>query len=108
MVRRWRRVVLCFCHLNIIVVSIIRVYNRPSVSLTNDWIEMETRLGPIPIADGLGKEVIHRFQTPIISGDYWYTDSSFEEMQLRIRNYRPTWKLNVTEPGKGKIMSVSF
>lgn len=76
------------------VTVIIRLY----LGFPEYGIDFETRLGAIPIADGMGKEVIHRFQTSIKSGDTWYTDAGWEELQLRRRDYRPTWKLNTTEP----------
>ena len=28
----------------------------------------------------------------------WYTDANGRDMQKRVFNYRPTWKLNVTDP----------
>jgi hypothetical protein len=34
----------------------------------------------------------------VASEGYLYTDSNGREMQQRLLNYRPTWKLNVTEP----------
>lgn len=84
----------------------------------NDWISLTIRLtdgqsnievdwvvGPVPIDDGIGKEVIIQYNssalaTPAKGEDSvaWYTDSNGREFQKRIRNYRPTWKLNPTEP----------
>lgn len=77
------------------VSTVVRVYRGLP------FIEIVSKIGPIDISDGMGKEVIHRFDTPIQSGSSWYTDSSWEEMQLRVRNYRPTWTLNVTNPVAG-------
>jgi hypothetical protein len=51
-----------------------------------------------------GKEIISRFSTNISSDGYLYTDSNGREMQQRLLNYRPTWKLNVTEPVAGKYV----
>ena len=28
----------------------------------------------------------------------WYTDANGRDMQKRVLNFRPTWKLNVTDP----------
>lgn len=45
-----------------------------------------------------GKEVVMSLNgTGINNRREFYTDSMGMEMQKRIRNYRPTWKLNVTE-----------
>lgn len=64
-------------------------------------VEVEWTVGAVPIADGLGKEVIARYTTNIATAGVWYTDSNGREMIRRQRNHRPTWKLNVTEPVAG-------
>jgi len=64
-------------------------------------IEFEYTVGPIPIADGQGKEIISRFHTDIQSQSTWYTDSNGREWQQRVRNSRPTWKWNPTQPVAG-------
>jgi hypothetical protein len=84
--------------------SIVRLFQMAQWT----FVEIETRLQAIPIADGLGKEIIHRFQTPVQSNDVWYTDSGWEEMQYRRRNYRPTWKLNVTQPVSGNYFPINM
>jgi len=66
------------------------------------FLEFEYTIGPIDIADGLGKEVITRYATRGFPTDKtWYTDSQGLEMQQRRYNFRPTWSLNVTEPVAG-------
>ena len=61
--------------------------------------EFQWLVGPIPIEDGKGKEVIVTFEVPTVrSARIFYTDSNGRQMVERIRNYRPTWKLNQTEP----------
>ena len=67
----------------------------------------EYTIGPIPKGDGLGKEVISRFSTNLTTGGVWYTDANGREMQKRVRNYRPTWTLNVTEPVAGNYYPVN-
>ncbi|KTG40307.1 hypothetical protein cypCar_00007611 [Cyprinus carpio] len=42
-------------------------------------LELEWTVGPVPVADGLGKEVITRLDTDIKSSDYFYTDSNGRE-----------------------------
>lgn len=37
----------------------------------------------------------------------FYTDSNGLEMQLRKLNYRPTWKLNVSEPVAGNYYPIN-
>ena len=38
------------------------------------------------------------FTADMLSDGVWYTDSNGRDMQKRVFNYRPTWKLNVTDP----------
>ncbi|TRY82085.1 hypothetical protein DNTS_024091 [Danionella cerebrum] len=46
-------------------------------------LELEWTVGPVPVADGLGKEVITRFDTDIKSTGYFYTDSNGREVLER-------------------------
>jgi lysosomal alpha-mannosidase len=64
-------------------------------------VEVVADVGPIPIADGRGKEVITRFSAKIASNSLLFTDAQGGEMQQRQLNYRPTWKLHVNEPVAG-------
>ena len=69
--------------------------------------EFEYTVGPIPIRDNWGKEVITRFDTDIKSTKLFYTDANGREMQKRELNFRPTWKLDVTEPVAGNYYPVN-
>lgn len=69
--------------------------------------EFEYTVGSIPVGDDWGKEVITRFDTDIKSDQLFYTDANGREMQERKRNYRPTWKLNITEPVAGNYYPVN-
>jgi lysosomal alpha-mannosidase len=64
-------------------------------------VEVVADVGPIPIADGRGKEVISRFSAKIASNSLLFTDAQGGEMQQRQLNYRPTWRLHVNEPVAG-------
>ncbi|OQR96352.1 lysosomal alpha-mannosidase [Thraustotheca clavata] len=59
-------------------------------SLTVEWT-----VGPIPIDDHQGKEVILRFDTNLASNKRWYTDSNGLEFVERVRDYRETWNLTL-------------
>lgn len=48
--------------------------------------------------DHLGKEIISRFHTGLSTNSTWYTDSNCRDFFKRQKDYRPTWKLDVTEP----------
>uniref|UniRef100_A0A5F9CDH8 Alpha-mannosidase n=1 Tax=Oryctolagus cuniculus TaxID=9986 RepID=A0A5F9CDH8_RABIT len=51
-------------------------------------LELEWTVGPIPVGDKWGKEVISRFDTPLDTKGYFYTDSNGREILKRRRNYR--------------------
>nr|XP_051693843.1 lysosomal alpha-mannosidase isoform X6 [Oryctolagus cuniculus] len=70
-------------------------------------LELEWTVGPIPVGDKWGKEVISRFDTPLDTKGYFYTDSNGREILKRRRNYRPTWNLNQTEPVAGNYYPVN-
>jgi lysosomal alpha-mannosidase len=46
-------------------------------------IEIEYQVGPIPWADGFGKEIITRFTSDIKSAQLFYTDSNGREVLER-------------------------
>ncbi|KAJ8870547.1 hypothetical protein PR048_029570 [Dryococelus australis] len=77
------------------VSQVIRVYKQEK------HIEFDWMVGPIPVDDGTGKEVISRFTTKLDSKGIFYTDANGREMQKRQRNYRPTWTWNISEPVAG-------
>ena len=69
----------------------INVYENTS-TIEIDWI-----VGPIPIDDQIGKELIIRYDTNIQSQSKFYTDANGRQILQRIRNYRPTWNYTVFE-----------
>lgn len=74
---------------------------RVRLTVGSPTIEFEYTVGPIPFEDGQGKEIVTRFSSSIQSNGTWYTDSNGREWQQRIRNFRPTWKWNPTQPIAG-------
>ena len=46
-------------------------------------VEFEWTVGPVPISDGLGKNVIIRFNSSLASNGVWFTDSNGREWQNR-------------------------
>ncbi|XP_058677472.1 lysosomal alpha-mannosidase [Ammospiza caudacuta] len=65
------------------------------------YLELEWTVGPVPVGDGMGKEVISRFETPLRTAGRFYTDSNGRQVLERRRDYRPTWNLTQTEPVAG-------
>jgi hypothetical protein len=64
-------------------------------------------VGPVPIDDDMGKEVVSRLSTSVASGSSFSTDSNGREFQPRTLDYRPTWNLTVTEPVAGNYYPVN-
>lgn len=70
-------------------------------------LELEWTVGPIPVKDDWGKEVISRFNTPMRTRGQFFTDSNGREILKRRDNFRPTWTLNQTEPVAGNYYPVN-
>ena len=78
-----------------------------SVYDQGEFIEIEWTVGPIPIDDKVGKEIIIRYDTDVQSQSKYYTDANGREVLERIRNFRPTWNLTVTEPVSGNYYPIN-
>jgi lysosomal alpha-mannosidase len=70
-------------------------------------IELEWIVGPIPIDDNVGKEIIIRYNTNIDSGLKYYTDANGREVLERVRDHRPTWHYVVDEPISGNYYPIN-
>ena len=70
-------------------------------------VELEWTVDGIPIGDGVGKEVVSRFTTDIASDGKWATDSNGREYLERVRDFRPTWNLTVTQPVAGNFYPIT-
>eukprot|EP01033_Poteriospumella_lacustris_P010275 gene10275-7297_t len=73
----------------------------------DDRVEVEYQLGEIPVSDDVGKEIVYRLDTDLVTltndssspaTPMWFTDSNGREFLPRRYNYRPTWDLQVYEP----------
>ena len=84
-----------------IVSQVIRLYEG------EPYAEFEYTVGPIPVNDGLGKEIISRFDSKIKSNKLFYTDANGREIKERKRDYRATWDYKVTEPVSGNYYPVN-
>ena len=71
------------------------------------YLEMEYQVGPIPVADGRGKEIVSRLTTPLKTNSTFYTDSNGRYFLKRVRNSRPTWKLDTYEPVAGNYYPIN-
>ena len=87
--------------------------------------QIEWTVGPVDVSDNCGHEVISRWTTGIASAGYVYTDSNGtrlrcvcgggasrvrclrragREFQQRLKDFRPTWPLNDTEPVRAEAL----
>lgn len=54
-----------------------------------------------------GIEVISRFKTNLTSDAIFYTDSNGRELLKRVRDFRPTWNLDLQEPIAGNYYPIT-
>jgi Glycosyl hydrolases family 38 C-terminal domain/Glycosyl hydrolases family 38 C-terminal beta sandwich domain len=73
----------------------------------DSFIEVEYIVGPVPIVDGKGKEVVSLYGSTIQNDGVFYTDSNGRDFQQRIRNFRSSWDLEVFEPIAGNYYPVN-
>jgi len=102
-----------------VVTEVRQTFKTSSVELVYrlyqeaDILEVEYRVGPVDITDGLGKEVISRFDTDINSDDEWATDTNTLLMTARKRDNRATlWPggpeyFNQTDPVAGNYFAAN-
>lgn len=70
-------------------------------------VEFQWTVGPIPIDDRFGKEIILRYDTDIPSASKFYTDANGREVLERIRDFRPTWNYTLFENVSGNYYPVN-
>uniref|UniRef100_A0AAG5DR66 Alpha-mannosidase n=1 Tax=Anopheles atroparvus TaxID=41427 RepID=A0AAG5DR66_ANOAO len=81
--------------------QVVRVY------ADEGHVEFEWLVGPIPVEDGIGKEVVSRFYTAAQSGGVFWTDANGREMIRRVRNHRDTWNIGLLEKISGNYYPVT-
>ncbi|XP_051127486.1 alpha-mannosidase isoform X2 [Andrographis paniculata] len=82
--------------------QIIRVYKH------QEHAEFEFTVGPIPVDDSIGKEVITRLTANMATDKVFYTDSNARDFIKRIRDYRADWPLTVTQPVAGNYYPINL
>ncbi|KAG5331257.1 MA2B1 mannosidase, partial [Acromyrmex charruanus] len=83
------------------VSQVVRIYSE------EQHIEFDWLVGPIPVKDKIGKEIVTRYSSNLQTDKTFYTDSNGREMLKRVRNYRPTWNLELMEPISGNYYPVT-
>ncbi|XP_031381358.1 probable alpha-mannosidase At5g13980 isoform X2 [Punica granatum] len=84
------------------------IYQVTRLNKLKEHIEVEFIVGPIPIDDGIGKEVATQISTTVKSKKTFYTDSSGRDFIERIRDYRTDWNLEVNQPAAGNYYPINL
>ncbi|KAI0491394.1 hypothetical protein KFK09_025654 [Dendrobium nobile] len=84
------------------------IYQITRVYKAKDHVEFEFLVGPIPIGDGTGKELVTEFVTSMKTNKIFYTDSNGRDFIKRIRDYRADWELHVNQPVAGNYYPINL
>ncbi|KAI3671466.1 hypothetical protein L1987_87204 [Smallanthus sonchifolius] len=84
------------------------IYQITRVYKNKEHAEVEFTMGPIPIDDGVGKEITTKISTTIKSNKKFYTDSNGRDFIERIRDYRADWDLEVNQPIAGNYYPINL
>lgn len=82
----------------------IRFYNEGSNH--DPVVEVQSHIYSIP-GDGIGKEIVIQMQFDVNNNGEFYTDSNGLELMYRKLNYRPTFKMDPSEPAAGNFFPVN-
>lgn len=84
------------------------IYQITRVYQNKEHAEVEFTVGPIPINDGVGKEIVTQITTTIKSNKTFYSDSNGRDFLERIRDYRTDWDLEVNQPVAGNYYPINL
>ncbi|MFS7971359.1 putative alpha-mannosidase [Helianthus anomalus] len=84
------------------------IYQVTRVYKNKEHAEVEFTVGPIPIEDGVGKEIVTQITTTIKSNKTFYSDSNGRDFIKRIRDYRADWDLEVNQPIAGNYYPINL
>ncbi|XVF13832.1 hypothetical protein REPUB_Repub09cG0002300 [Reevesia pubescens] len=88
--------------LNSWISQVTRVYKG------KEHAEVEFNIGPIPVNDGIGKEIVTQITTTMKSNRTFYTDSNGRDFIKRIRDFRKDWDLQVSQPVAGNYYPINL
>ncbi|KAL5717332.1 alpha-mannosidase [Ranunculus cassubicifolius] len=88
--------------INTWISQVTRVYK------TKEHVEVEFTVGPIPLDDGIGKEIATRISTSMKTNKTFYSDSNGRDFIKRIRDYREDWELQVNQPVAGNYYPINL
>ncbi|CAK7334227.1 unnamed protein product [Dovyalis caffra] len=84
------------------------IYQVTRVYKDKEHAEVEYTIGPIPLEDGVGKEVITRMTANMATEKVFYTDSNGRDFLKRIRDHRADWSLSVNQPVAGNYYPLNL
>ncbi|XP_058102931.1 alpha-mannosidase At3g26720-like isoform X2 [Magnolia sinica] len=84
------------------------IYQISRVYKGKEHAEIEFTVGPIPIDDGFGKEIITQIASKMTTNKTFYTDSNGRDFIKRIRDYRKDWDLQVNQPVAGNYYPINL
>ncbi|KAK9990150.1 hypothetical protein SO802_025135 [Lithocarpus litseifolius] len=84
------------------------IYQVTRLYRDKEHAEVEFTIGPIPVDDSVGKEVIMRMTTNMVTNKVFYTDSNGRDFLERIRDYRADWPLSVNQPVAGNYYPLNL
>ncbi|KAJ1407827.1 Glycosyl hydrolase family 38, C-terminal [Sesbania bispinosa] len=84
------------------------IYQITRLHKGKEHVEVEFIVGPIPIEDGIGKEVATQISTTMETNKTFYTDSNGRDFIKRIRDYRTDWDLEVNQPIAGNYYPINL
>ncbi|CAK9177487.1 unnamed protein product [Ilex paraguariensis] len=84
------------------------IYQTTRVYKAKEHAEVEFTVGPIPIDDGIGKEIVAQITTTMKTNKTFFTDSNGRDFLERIRDYRADWDLEVNQPIAGNYYPINL
>ncbi|KAF9618955.1 hypothetical protein IFM89_002950 [Coptis chinensis] len=84
------------------------IYQVTRVYKAKEHADIEFTVGPIPVDDGIGKEVATQITTTMKTNKTFYTDSNGRDFIKRIRDFRTDWDLQVNQPVAGNYYPINL
>ncbi|KAM0936003.1 putative alpha-mannosidase [Dioscorea sansibarensis] len=84
------------------------IYQITRVYKGKEHVEFEFAIGPIPVDDGIGKEVVTKLTSTMMTNKTFFTDSCGRDFLKRIRDYRSDWQLQVNQPVAGNYYPINL
>ncbi|XP_010246825.1 PREDICTED: alpha-mannosidase isoform X2 [Nelumbo nucifera] len=84
------------------------IYQVTRLYKDKEHAEVEFTIGPIPVEDGVGKEVITQMTANMATEKVFYTDSNGRDFLKRVRDYRADWSLSVNQPVAGNYYPLNL